>query len=375
MPLYETAMQEKPPVVLDIGTAYTKFGFAAEAYPRKILPTEVILSSNGKTKNLFDYEDKQEFYDQMVDFLQTIFFKYLLVSPKERKIVVVENVFGQTIIRETLAKALFRHFEVSSVLYVPSHMIALSTLAVPHGVVIDMGFSETTVMPVFSGVQVMQAFQDQKFGGRAVHDEIKRMLISAGVRENLLSETVLEDIKVRTCFVTNHKRAQDYLNNQPPEAPPSVEYPIGGDEDIINIPGNVRETAFEIFFEENNDRDSLPHLIIKAILRCPLDLRRTLTENIFVIGGSSIIMGMLPRLKEELQHLVKTDQEYKEKLHGDVAFKFHKTIGRPNITSWMGGSLCGGTDLVNTRSLTKEAYIRLDRVPDWVCLDDNRVAG
>lgn len=55
-----------------------RFGFAAEAYPRKILPTEVILSSNGKTKYLFDYADKLEFYDQMVDFLQTIFFKYVL---------------------------------------------------------------------------------------------------------------------------------------------------------------------------------------------------------------------------------------------------------------------------------------------------------
>ncbi|XP_005187643.1 actin-related protein 10 [Musca domestica] len=374
MPLYETAMQEKPPVVLDIGSAYTKFGFAAEAYPRKIIPTEVILSSSGETKHLFDYGDKLEFYDQMVDFLQTIFFKYLLVSPKERKIVVVENVFGQTIIRETLAKALFRHFEVSSVLYVPSHMIALSTLAVPHGVVIDMGYSETTVMPIFSGVQVMQAFQDQKYGGRAVQEEIKRMLVATGVREELLSESVLEDIKVRTCFVTKLERAQSYLKNEPPQAPPDVDYPIG-DEAIITVPGKVRETAFEIFFEENNDRDSLPHLIMQSILRCPMDIRRSLMENIFVIGGSAIIMGLLPRLQQELKYLVENDKEYKERLHGDVTFKFHKTIGRPNVTAWIGGSLCGGTDLVNTRSLTKEAYMRLERVPDWVCLDDNRTAG
>ncbi|XP_037808235.1 actin-related protein 10 [Lucilia sericata] len=374
MPLYETVMQEKPPVVLDIGTAYTKLGFAAEAYPRKIIPSEVILSVNGKTKNIFDYEDKLEFYDQIIEFLQTIFFKYLLVSPKERKIVIVENVFGQIIVRETLAKALFRHFEVSSVLYVPSHMIALSTLAVPHGVVIDMGYSETTVMPVFSGVQIMQAFQDQKYGGYALHEEIKRQLLQEGVKEEYLTESVLEDIKVRACFVTKLKRAQDYLNNQPPQSPPSVDYPIA-DNEIITVPGKVRETAFEILFEENNDRDSLPHLIIKSILRCPRDIRRVLTENIFVVGGSSIIMGLLPRLKEELQHLVANDKEYKEKLHGDITFKFHKTIGRPNIVNWLGGSLCGGTDLVNTRSLTKEAYIRLERVPDWSCLDDNRMSG
>lgn len=307
----------------------------------------------------------------------TFFFfncRYLLVSPKERKIVIVENVFGRIIVRETLAKALFRHFDVSSVLFVPSHMIALSTLAIPHGVVIDMGYIETTVMPVFSGVQIMQAFRDNQHGGRTIHKEIKRQLLLAGVKEEYLTESVLEDIKVRTCFVTKLKRAQDYLNNQIPEAPPSVDYPIA-DNEIITIPGKVRETVFEILFEENNDRDSLPHLILKSILCCPIDIRRVLTENIFVVGGSSIIIGLLPRLKEELQHLVTTDKEYKEKLYGDKTFKFHKSVGRPNIVNWLGGSLCGGTDLVNARSLTKEAYIKLERVPDWTCLEDNRMAG
>lgn len=276
--------------------------------------------------------------------------------------------------RETLAKALFRHFEVSSILFVPSHMIALSTLAVPNGVVIDMGYNETTVMPVFSGVQIMQAFKDQKYGGRCLHEEIKRQLVQEGVKEEILTETILEDIKVRTCFVTKLKRAQEYLHNQNPPAPPSVDYPIA-DNEIISIPGKMRETAFEVLFEENNDRDSLPHLILQSILCCPLDIRRVLMENIFVVGGSSMIMGLLPRLKEELHNLVSNDKEYKEKLNGKAVFKFHKTLGRANIANWLGASLCGGTDLVNTRSLTKETYIKLERVPDWTCLDDNRVAG
>uniref|UniRef100_A0A1B0ALV7 Actin-related protein 10 n=1 Tax=Glossina palpalis gambiensis TaxID=67801 RepID=A0A1B0ALV7_9MUSC len=374
MPLYETVMQEKPPVVLDIGTAYTKLGFAAEAYPRKIIPTEYISSANGESKKLFNYETLQEFYDQMVDFLQMIFFKYLLVSPKDRKIVIVENVYGQTVIRETLAKVLFRHYEVASVLYVPSHMIALSTLAVPNGVIVDMGYAETTVMPVFSGVQIMQAFQDQKYGGRDIHEVLKCLLLKEGIDSHLLTEEVLEDIKVRTCFITKLSRAHAYAENNPPQAPPDVQYPIA-DKAIITVPGHVREEAFEIFFEENNDRDSLPHLILKAILGCPLDVRRILCENIFVVGGSSIVMGLLPRLKEELQYLVANDKEYQKRLHGDIIFKFHKCLGRANIAAWLGASLCASTDLVNSRSLTKEAYMRFERVPDWICLDDNRVNG
>lgn len=58
---------------------FYRLGFAAEAYPRKIIPSEVILSVNGKTKNIFDYEDKLEFYDQIIEFLQTIFFKYAFI--------------------------------------------------------------------------------------------------------------------------------------------------------------------------------------------------------------------------------------------------------------------------------------------------------
>ncbi|XP_067636778.1 actin-related protein 10 [Eurosta solidaginis] len=374
MPLYETVMQEKPPVVLDIGTAYTKLGFAAEAYPRKIISSEVILSSNGRTKNVLEYKNANDLYDQLVDFLQMIFFKHLLVIPKERKIVIVENVVGQTIIRETLARALFRHYEVSSIMFVPLHMIALATLAVPTGVVVDMGYTETTVMPVYSRVQILRAFQDQSYGGRAVHAEIKRQLLEVGVKEKYLTEFILEDIKVRTCFVTTFERAKLYRKGQAPVAPPSIEYPINGEE-IVTIPGRLRETAFEIMFEESNDRDSLPHLIFRSILNCPVDVRRSLIENIFVVGGSAIIMGLLARLKSEMQFLAEKDEEYKVKLCGDIKFKFHKTIGRENFTAWLGGSLCGGTDLIQSHSLTKEAYVKTDRVPDWISLADKRSTG
>lgn len=297
----------------------------------------------------------------------------MLVSPKERKIVLIENAFGQTEIRETLAKVLFRHFEVSSILFVPSHMIALSSLAVSTAVVIDIGYAETTVMPVFSGVQIMPAFKDQGFGGRLIESELKKQLLESGVKEDILTPEILEDIKVRTCFVTTLERAQAYRSNSPPTPPPSVEY--GLSNEILNISGVMRETAFEIMFEESNERDSLPHLILQSILRCPVDVRRQLVENIFVIGGTAIIMGLLPRLKSELEYLVSADEEYKTQLPGEIKFKFHKCIGRPNIAAWLGGSLCGGTDLIQTRSLTKEQYVKTERVPDWVCLADNRLAG
>ncbi|XP_001355504.2 actin-related protein 10 [Drosophila pseudoobscura] len=377
MPIYESVMQDKPPIVLDIGNAYTKLGFAGEAYPRKIMPTEVVLTTTGKTKRLFDYERKEELYDQIVDFLQTIFFKHLLVSPKERKFVVVENIFGQTVVRETLARALFVHFDVSSVLFVPAHLIALSTLAVATAVVVDIGYSETSIMPVFSGVQIMSAFKDQSYGGSAIHAEIKRQLLETGVKESLLTESVLEDIKVRTCFVTTMERAhcRSQGDENQPTPPPSVDYIICDNDTMVQVPGALRETVYEIMFEPNNERDSLPHLILRSILECTLDARKPLVESIFLIGGGSMVQGMLPRLQQELQHLLKNDPYYAERFHGNLQFKFFNSIGKQNFTAWLGGALCGATDLIQTRSLGKETYLKNEHVPDWSNLCDNRHAG
>jgi len=288
--------------------------------------------------------------------------------------VIVENIFGKTVIRETLAKALFIHFDVSSVLFVPAHLTALSTLAVPTGVVVDIGYSETTVMPVFSGVQIMSAFKDHNYGNSAIHEEIKRQLLETGVKESLLNEHVLEDIKIRTCFVNTFERVQT-KEKDTISPPPSVEYAICDDDAVICVPGTLRESVYELMFEQSNERDSLPHLILRSILDCSRDVRRALVESIFVIGGGSMVMGLLPRLKAELQHLLANDNYYKERFHGELEFKFYQPIGKQNFTAWLGGALCGATDLIQSRSLSKEAYLRHEHVPDWSNLCDNSLAS
>lgn len=109
--------------------------------------------------------------------------------------------------RECFAKVLFYHFEVNSVLFLPTHLVAIATLATETALVVDIGFKETTVIPVYSGVQILNSWQAQPLGAEAVHDEIKANLILNGVQEEILSDRVIEDIKVRTCFVTRQARA------------------------------------------------------------------------------------------------------------------------------------------------------------------------
>uniref|UniRef100_A0A182JJ55 Uncharacterized protein n=1 Tax=Anopheles atroparvus TaxID=41427 RepID=A0A182JJ55_ANOAO len=377
MPLFETVLQEKPAIVLEIGNALTKLGFAGEPYPRSIIPSEVLdhgAKNAGLTtpnRKLFDYTTEVELYDSLVDFLKTIFFKNVLVSPKERKIVVVESVLCPTLIKENLARALFCHFDVSSVFFVPTHLVVLATLAVETALVVDIGCKEAIVVPVFCGVQALYAWDAQPLAAESVHNEIKRQLLESGVKEELLTETVLEDIKIRTCFVTTYERATKYRSDEETAITPcpDVDYPVQGEE-IIKISGRLRETAYEVMFPEDNDRLGLPYIMLNAILKCPRDTRKPLASNIVLIGGSTMVQGMTARLKSELLALSKSDL-YKDRLFLQT-FKFHNPPSEANFTAWLGGSIYGATDLVLSKSITREAYIKNQAIPDFTNYEETR---
>lgn len=298
------------------------------------------------------------------------------MHPRERTVVIVESVFCPTRVRESLARCLFTNLEVFSVLFVPSHLVALAPLAVDTGVVIDCGYRECTVLPVFAGVQVLGAWQAQPIAGEAVHTEIRRQLIDIGVASELLSDEVVEDIKVRTCFVTTLERAARFhedaagtaaADTAPFRACPDVDYPVGGGQ-VITVPGRLRETAYEVLFAHDNERSSLPYLVLDAILGCAVDMRRSLAENLVLVGGTAMALGLTARLQQELRALLQGPL-YGGRIVSEL--KFHGGPAKANFTAWLGGSLYGATELAQTRAITRDAFAKAaGRLPDWVQVEE-----
>lgn len=104
---------------------------------------------------------------------------------------------------------------------------------------------------------------------------------------------------------------------------------------VVQISGKLRETAFEVLFPHDNERSGLPYLVLDSILMSPLDMRRQLADNLFLMGGTTMAMGLTARLKSELLALLKTSM-YKDKLFIDT-IKFHTVQAKPNFTAWLGG--------------------------------------
>lgn len=97
--------------------------------------------------------------------LREVFHKHLLTDGKARRVVVLENTFLPTFVKEEIARALFDNLKVCTVTFVrtdcmlilvqvpsvsftPSSLLALAACGRVTGLIVDCGWLETTVTPV-----------------------------------------------------------------------------------------------------------------------------------------------------------------------------------------------------------------------------------
>nr|XP_039251863.1 actin-related protein 10-like [Styela clava] len=398
MPLYQTLFA----VVLDIGQAYTKVGFAGESSPRAIIPTSLKTEGIGEEPLIPGIAENSEINKlhlgtKLKAFLHHIYFKYLQISPKDRRVIVCESLLNPTIFREIIADVLFTNFEVPSVLFAPHHLLSCFTVAADTALVLDCSEYESSALPVIEGTPVIWAWHAAPLASNAIHRQIHTMIQAGGLiqKENgkpvKLTEdiphNVIEDIKVKSCFVAGYERAKQIqahrlaqwtaaasqegegaaTTEKRPSPPPDMVYPMGGRK-LLMIPGIVREEAAEVLFEQDNDRLSVATIVLDSILKCPLDSRKELAKNLIVSGGTSMLPGFLHRLLSELRDLVAEEDRYQQL--SECEFRVHKTPVHPNLVSWLGASVYACLDTFPIKSVTKDYFTQhKKRLPDWCVLD------
>ncbi|XP_023935233.1 actin-related protein 10 [Bicyclus anynana] len=363
MALYEgiALIQEKQAVVLDLGTDYTKFGFTGEAAPRCIIRSQYWCAKERRYKRVYDYDNVEELYDNLVHMLHLLYFRHVLVNPKERKVVVVESLFTPTLFRETLAKVLFLHYEVSGVMWADSPRLCALTLGAPVALVVSLGALEAEVVAVVHGCPVLRAMQSAPLGARAVARELAARLDAEHGAPLALPAHVLEDIAVRACFVPGRARALALAGGAAPAA--GAQYSRA--DRTLTVSGAARELSAEPLFARDNEMASLPDLVLQCIVQSPIDARRALAENILVCGGGAAMPGLRARLAQELRYLA-TLAPYDERVRVEE-FKFHSPPAPLNAVAWVGGALAGAAD-GGARALARDAYLRAPRLRDWPCL-------
>lgn len=78
-----------------------------------------------------------------------------MADSKQRKVIIAENTFLPTYIKEHIAHALFDNLRVPSVAFTPSSLLALAACGRITGLVVDVGWLETTITPVRTSTRTL----------------------------------------------------------------------------------------------------------------------------------------------------------------------------------------------------------------------------
>lgn len=210
--------------------------------------------------------------------------------------------------------------------------------------------------------------------------------------EPLLTPDVIEDLRLRTCFVTRIRRAQ-ILSNPTPEALSNLnpqlqpfKYELGG-ENFVEFNGILREQAAEVWFQNKDpEGGSLPYMLLDCLASCPIDTRKKLASSILICGGTSMIPGFKARLIRELKKIESElggdekpdfkDEKFVEKFqNGTYEFRIFSSAIKENCVNWLGGAIYGASEAVNLRGVTKEFFMKNGIVPDWCNPSCNSVTG
>ena len=402
-------MVENPPVIIDVGTGYTKMGYSTNSRPDFVIPTII---GNRDMKNVsqsqivgtedldfyIGYEaiKNQQLYtntnimkhgqiddwDKIEQFWEQCFFKYLRCEPEDHLVLLTEPPLNSPDNREYTAEIMFETFNVPFLYIGMQAMLAIAAswtnkdqVKSLTGCVVDSGDGVTHVIPVIEGYPISNAIQHVPVAGREMTLFIADLLKD---RETTVPPedrfNTAKAIKERFCRVAMHPSQTFEKFDKEPE---KYITKYTGRSSKTGKPftcevGYERFLAPEVWFSpelvSSEYTTPISVLIDRAIQLSPITNRTQLYGNIVLSGGSTTYKGLAKRLQGDVQVLVdarlKENAERESKRIGrtiqagnvEVKIKEHK---RQQYAVWYGGTMLASTPGFCTKCHDRKRYLEI----------------
>jgi actin-related protein 6 len=284
----------------------------------------------------------------------------------------------------------------------PEPTSSLAALPLECLLVIDSGFSQTTVTPIYNGRLLQRAIRRLDFGGKHLTNLLKEVISMKYV--DLHENTkIVNDIKEDVCFVSNDFRddiektgrgnrprrpaklrpplSEDPmdLDQEKPASSTFIDYvlPDGvhrlrGDarphdpftsasrkrklnalapesDEVSMTLGNERFTIPEIIFTPSDIASKQPGIadcVMQSLSVLPPLIQASMLANTLVVGGNTKMPGFVERLQSELRMLARADYAVRVRRMED-----------PITSTWLGGArMASNREVVREYGITKEEY-------------------
>ncbi|KAI5851913.1 actin family [Tricharina praecox] len=343
------------PVVIDNGSGTIKAGFAGEDLPKTFFssfvgrPKHTRVLAGALEGDVFIGNRAQELrgllkikyplehgiitdWNDMERIWQHIYSEELKTLSEEHPVLLTEAPLNPRTNRDAAAQIFFETFNVPALFMSIQAVLALYASGRTTGIVLDSGDGVSHAVPVYEGFAMPAAIRRIDVAGRDVTEHLQVLLRKSGAIFHTSAEKeVVRLIKEKTCFVALDPRKEE------------KEWAGGGvgrleeyrlpDGNLLKL-GSERFRASEILFDPELiglEYPGVHQIVVDAINRTDMDLRKALFGNIVMSGGSTLTKGFGDRLLSEVRKLAVKDM--KIKIFAPPERKY---------STWIGGSILAG---------------------------------
>ncbi|MHA1281666.1 MAG: zinc ribbon domain-containing protein [Promethearchaeota archaeon] len=312
------------PIILDIGSAYAKVGFAGDSKPRFVFPvitgTEKYkaVMADVSTRSIYVGYDAMKMrgvlkvkypiqrgaimdWNDYYEILNYIFYSLLRVEDlSQHPVLYVEPPFFQRETKEYIARVLFETHRIKSLMMVPSPLLSIFSVGLTTGLVIESGDGTTWIVPIINGRIYYQAVQRLYLAGMDVNHHLKAILMREGISiQSSALDEILKEIKEKNCYFV--------LDPQnPPKGLDNFNYPMP-DGTTVAIPNHILYEAPEVMFQPSligANTMNIPQAVIYCLQMMSNEYWSDMLSHIVLAGGNLSYSGFEERLKQDLKKLL-----------------------------------------------------------------------
>eukprot|EP01084_Bolivina_argentea_P164620 286192_1 len=317
-------------------------------------------------------------WDDLQQLWHYIFEHHLCVEPKEHSVLCTENIGHHNRgNREKMTEIMFEIFDVPYLYVAIPSVLSLYAAGRDTGLVLDSGFSQTSICAIYEGYVLPHASKTISLSGDVITDYFHSIMMHKGhlfTRERKGSDAkrISNVIKENMCHVT---RDGD-IYNEVSIKQKSYVLPDGAVIDVEMERIYAPEILFDPEIVDCNE-DGIHKQICESIVKCDHEIRNEMFDNIVLSGGNTMFDGIAERLTKEITQIADKQmiingymrRYFEDDVYRDILGIIYKNLNakscpkikviappKRNYSSWIGGSIVAQLDTFSEMWITEDEY-------------------